>query len=124
MTETFDWVREAQALKARLGSIEQAAGQGVIPPEALLELRSAVDHCRVALWMATTSNNTEFGSTAAILGARLSRVQEMCDRIVEEVVAGRVGAETPGLGRFVATLGATEQYVRSLLEQSAATQSR
>jgi hypothetical protein len=122
VTETVDWMRETQALKAQLGIIERAAVEGVIPPEAIVEVRSAVDHCRITLWAAANaSSNT--GRTAAILAARMARVQEMCDRIVEQVAAGRVWMGTAGLGRFVATLDATERCVRSLLEESAAAQS-
>ncbi len=124
MSEIIDWTREVQALKRQITNIEQAAGQGVVPSEAIADLRGAVDHCRTALWgAAMASTNPEYSSAAAILNARLTRVQEMCDRIVEEVVAGRVCVGTPGLSRFLVTLTATEQYVRAILEESASIRS-
>ena len=124
MTETSDWKREAQAVKTQLGVIERAAVEGVIPPDAIAEVRGAVDHCRTTLWAAATaSSSTESGRAAAILAARMARVQEMCDRIVEQVAAGRVWMGTAGLGRFVASLDATERCIRLLLEESASAQS-
>ena len=121
MTGTTDWLREAKTVKAQLENIERAALDGIVPAEAIAEVKGAVDHCRTTLWSAVTaSSDAESARTAALLAARLARVQEMCDRIVEEVAAGRVWVGTPGLGRFVATLDVTERCVRSLLEETAA----
>ena len=120
MAETTDWLREAKAVRAQLENIERAAVDGNVSPEAIAEVKSAVDHCRTALWAATAAGDAESVRTAALLAARLARVQEMCDRIVDEVAAGRVWVGTPGLGRFVATLDLTERCVRALLEDSAA----
>ena len=124
MTESMDWVRETQALKAQLANIERVAVDGAIPPEAIAEVRSAVDHCRTTLWAAASaSSSTESERAAALLAARMTRVQEMCDRIVEQVAAGHVWMGTAGLGRFVASLDATERCMRLLLEESASAQS-
>lgn len=124
MTESIDWLRETQALKAQLANIERVAVEGEIPPEAIAEVRSAVDHCRTTLWAAATaSSSTESARAAAILAARMARVQEMCNRIVEQVAAGHVWMGTAGLGRFVASLDATERCIRLLLEESASAQS-
>ena len=117
----IDWSFETQTVKARLSSIEKAAVAGEISAEVIGEIRSAVDHCRTTLWGATAAiTNATQGAAAVLLTARLLRVQEMCDRIVEEVRVGRVWMGTPGLAAFVTTLTATEQCVRTLLEQSAA----
>jgi len=126
VTETTDWMREAQAAKTQLGVIERAAVEGVIPPEAMTDVKSAVDHCRTTLWAAATalSSDADSARMAAILAARLARVEEMCNRIVEEVAAGHIWMGTAGLGRFVATLDATERCIRSLLEESASAQGR
>jgi len=122
--EVMDWITRAQALNSELAKIEEAAANGSIPSEAITKMRHGVDHCRTALWAAVVgSSQSECESKAAILASRLARVQEMCNRIVEEVAAGRIWLGTPGLGRFVATLEATEKYVRSLLEESDSAQS-
>ena len=121
MTETMDWVTKAQALKAELLNIEQAAGQGRIPLEAMEEMRRGVDHCRNTLWdVVIAAGNAEHARDAAILAARLVRIQEMCERIVEAIATGRVWTGTPGLGRFLASLEATERSVKALFEDSAA----
>ncbi len=124
MTETVDWIREAQTLKSQLGAIERAAVEALIPPETIADLRGAVDHCRTALWDVVVASSDEgSGREAVILASRLSRIQEMCSRVVDGIAAGRVWAGTPGLGRFLATLDVTERCVKSLLEESAAPQS-
>lgn len=121
MTEATDWLLEAKAVRAQLAKIERAAVDGGVPAEAIAEVKSAVDHCRTTLWSASiAAGDAESVRTAALLAARLARVQEMCDRIVDEVAAGRVWVGTPGLGRFVATLDVTERCVRALLDDSAA----
>jgi ABC-type methionine transport system ATPase subunit len=117
--DSFDWATEVAQIKSSLAVIESAAASAVIPPALLAEVKSAVDHCRTTLWavvLATTNDNYE--STALILASRMQRVQEMCGRVQEDVTQGRMWKETPGLGRFVATLGETERSVRSLLDQS------
>ena len=125
MTETTDWMREVQAVKTHLGAIERAAVEGTIPTEAIAEIKSAVDHCRTTLWAAVTAaaSDADSARTATILAARLARVEEMCNRIVEEVAAGHIWVGTAGLGRFVATLDVTERCVKALLEESASSQS-
>ena len=123
MTEAIDWNARARALTVELAEFESAAGQALIPAEAMAAMRRGVDHCRTALWAVSIQGSSEYESMAAILAARLARVQEMCNRIVEEIAAGRVWVGTPGLGRFVATLEATERYVKTLLEASASAQS-
>jgi hypothetical protein len=125
VTEPVDWSREAQAVEAQLGLIEQAAVEGVIPPEAMTAVKSAVDHCRTTLWAAATASSSDADSarTAAILAARLARVEEMCNRIVEEVAKGHIWVGTAGLGRFVATLDVTERCIKALLQESASARS-
>lgn len=118
----MDWSQEAWELRSRLSAIEGAANSAAIPAPILKELKSSVDHCRTALWAAALAaeENEGYQSTALILSARLQRIQEMCERIQDDIAHGRLWKETPGLGRFVATLGETERSVRSLIEQSAA----
>jgi len=125
VTETIDWVRETQVIKTQLANFERAAVEGVIPPEAITEVKSAVDHCRTTRWAVVTASSSDADSarTAAILAARLARVEEMCNRIVEEVAAGHIWVGTSGLGRFVATLDVTERCVKALLAESASAQS-
>jgi hypothetical protein len=124
VTETTDWMREAQAIKAHLSSIERAAVEGKIPPEPMTTIKGAVDHCRTTLWAVVTAaaSDADSARTATILAARLARVEEMCNRIVEEVAAGHIWVGTAGLGRFVATLDVTERCVRALLEESVSSQ--
>lgn len=123
MTEAVEWGTRARALKDELASIEQGAERALIPPDAMEGMRRAVDHCRMALWAAAvTASDAANAGEAAILAARLVRVQEMCERIVEAIAAGRVWAGTPGLGRFLASLEATERSVKPLLEESASAQ--
>ena len=125
MTESCDWVQESKTLRGQLSNIERGAVEGVIPPEAIAEVRSAVDHCRTTLFAAATAScSTESQRAAAILAARMARVQEMCGRIVEQVASGEVWMGTAGLGRFVAALDATERTLRQLLEESAPPQSK
>lgn len=122
MTGTIDWNVRAEALKGELASVENAAAAGQVAAEAMSELKRAVDHCRTALWAATiTSSDAQHASDAALLAARFVRVQEMCERIVEAVAAGRIWTGTPGLGRFLASLEATERTVRPLLDESVPT---
>ncbi len=123
MTESCDWVLETKTLKAQLANIERAAVEGVIALEAIAEVRSAVDRCRTTLYAAATAScSTESERAAALLAARMARVQEMCGRIVEQVAAGQVWMGTAGLGRFVASLDATERCLRQLLEESGSRQ--
>ncbi len=119
MTETaLDWVGRAETVKGELVAIERAATQSAIPPDVITQLRSAVDHCRTTLWAVVTASGQE-GREAAILAARLARIEEMCARVVDEIAAGRVWVGTPGLGRVVAALDETERRVKLLLKQSA-----
>jgi hypothetical protein len=109
-------------MRTRLSAIESAANSASIPAHIVKELKSAVDHCRTALWAASLAAQDTKGheANALILASRLQRVQEMCQRVQDDISNGRVRKETPGLGRFVATLGETERCVRSLIDQSAA----
>ncbi len=117
---TSDWSVRAQGLNADLRSIEEAAGHGQIPPDAIAEIRRAVDHCRNTLWDVVIATSKEGGGRdAVLLASRLSRIQEMCSRVVEEIAAGRVWSGTPGLARFVAALDETERRVNSLLHECA-----
>ena len=117
----MDWSQEAWEMRSRLSAIESAANSASIPAPIVKELKAAVDHCRTALWAAAlAAQDTEgYESTAIILSARMQRIQEMCARIQDDIAHGRVWKETPGLGRFVATLGETERCLRSLIDQSA-----
>lgn len=116
----MDWSHEAWEMRSRLSAIETAANSASIPPTILKELKASVDHCRTALWAASLAVQDAEGyeSTALILSARLQRIQEMCERIQDDVASGRLWKETPGLARFIAALGETERSVRALLEQS------
>lgn len=116
----MDWSHEAWEMRTRLSAIESAANSASIPPPIVKELKSAVDHCRTALWAASLAaqDGQGYESTALILSARLQRIQEMCERVKDDVAKGRIWRQTPGLGRFVDTLSETERLVRSLVEQA------
>ena len=119
MTESTDWNARAEALVQELARVEQAASEARIPYEPLGQMRRGVDHCRTALWAAATAPlGTEYEAAAAVLAARLVRVEEMCHRIVEEIAAGRVWVGTPGLAKFLVSLEATEKFVRPLIEEA------
>lgn len=125
MTEPMNWDTRAQALNAELASVEQAAVKALIPPEAIAQMRQGVDHCRNTLWdVLIASSKDESGRDAIILASRLSRIQEMCSRVVDEIVAGRMWSGTPGLALFVAALDETERRVRKLLEESTSSRGR
>ncbi len=125
MTEPMEWVARAQALKKEMASIEQAATQGDVPLEVIADMRPGVDHCRNTFWdVVIASSKGDSGRDAAVLASRLSRIQEMCSRVVDEIVAGRVWSGTPGLARFVSALEETERRLKFLLEESGATSDR
>jgi hypothetical protein len=117
-----DWSQEAWEMRSRLATIETAANSASIPAPVLKELKASVDHCRTALWAASLATQDAGGyqSTALILSARMQRLQEMCERLQDDVLNGHVWKETPGLARFVATLAETERQVRSISDQAAA----
>lgn len=119
----IDWAAECERFKATVGSIDGAAAEAKIPPETLRQLKSVVDELRTNLWAALNATRGGPGeNTSLILSMRLQRVQEMCDRVREDVAEGRVVQDIADLGRFVATLGEIERCVRSLLEQTTKSQ--
>lgn len=115
----MDWSQEAWEMRTRLSAIEIAANSASIPAPILKELKASIDHCRTALWAASLAQQNEAGnqSTALILSARMQRIQEMCERLQEDVAKGVVWKETPGLSRCIAVLGRTERSIRSVLDQ-------
>lgn len=125
MMETVSWDVRARVLRQELASIERAAAAGHLSKEVISEMRPAVDRCRTSLWAAAIADTqSQSAAEAALLAARLVRVEEMCERIVEAIAKGNVWAGTPGLGRFLAALEATERTVKPLLDESVSAQTR
>jgi hypothetical protein len=114
MPDLVDWTTTVEAVKASLAAVETAATAANIPPLVMEELKSAVDHCRTTLWAALLAAQTTYEGTSAIVAARMNRVQEMCGRIREDVAAGRIGRDTPGIAACHASLADTGEAFRLL----------
>lgn len=110
-----------ETIKERIGEVETAAGEGRIPPDVATEVKSVVDHCRTTLWgvIAGASSDAQEAYTA-IAAARLQRTGEMCQKIQEDVAAGRIGADTPGVSTCYAFLVSAEKALRALPKSAAA----
>jgi hypothetical protein len=116
VTDPVDWTAEIETIKARLAAIESAAAAASIPQLVMEELKSAIDHCRTTLWAAMVSTQTTYEGSSLIVAARIQRVQEMCCRIREDVTAGRVWKDTPGIAACHASLADTQEAFRSLFD--------
>jgi hypothetical protein len=114
--DSVDWTAELDIIKARLAAIESAAAAASIPQLVIEELNSAIDHCRKTLWAAKVSTLTTYGGSSAIVAVRIKRVQEMCCRIREDVTAGRIWKDTPGIAACHASLADTQEAFRSLFD--------
>ena len=117
-----DWTAMVEAIKQRIADVENAANDGKLPPFVVSEVKSVVDHCRTTLWgvMVGTELDSREGYTA-IVTARLQRIGEMCQRIQEDVAAGRIGSDTPGVATCYAFLVAAERALRALPKSAAPT---
>jgi hypothetical protein len=112
--DPVDWTADLDTIKARLAAIESAAAAASIPQLVMEELKSAIDHCRTTLWAAMVSTQITYEGSSLIIAARIQRVQEMCCRIREDVSAGRVWKDTPGVAACHASLADTQEAFRWL----------
>jgi hypothetical protein len=88
--------REIEAIQAALQSIEDRLAPAAIPPEALGDIKSAVDDIRLRVWAVMQAANSR-GGQAALERFRLRRAIEICHSLAEDLAAGRMGAAHPGL---------------------------
>ena len=84
------------SLRIKLQSIdvELATGQG-IPPEALADLKSAVDDVRLRVWAALTAGGADGGAdggAAFLLRFRLRRAIEICANVCGDLAEETLGA--------------------------------
>jgi len=117
MPDPVDWSTKVEAIRMSLDAVESAATAANIPPLVMEELKSAVDHCRTTLWAALLAAQTTYEGTSAIVVARIHRVREMCGRIREDVAAGRIGRDAPGIAACHASLADTQEAFRSLFSR-------
>ena len=115
MQTAVDWTAMVDTIKEQIAEVEAAANDGRIPPFVVSEIKSVVDHARTTLWgvIVGTEGDPHAGYTA-IVTARLQRIGEMCQRIQEDVSAGRIGADTPGVSTCYAFLVGAEKALRAL----------
>jgi hypothetical protein len=116
VSDPVDWIAEIEIMKGRLTAIESAAAAARIPLLVIEELKSAIDHCRKTLWAAKTSTETTYEGSSAIVAVRIKRVREMCCRVREDVAAGRIWKDTPGIAACHASLADTQEAFRSLFD--------
>ncbi len=116
LQEGLDWTTEAQELTARLRAVETAATTASIPPQIMAELKSAVDHCRTALWATMVAPQSPYESATAIIASRMTRVEEMCRRMIEDVTNGRIWRDTPGIAACHTALADAQKALQLLFK--------
>lgn len=86
------------AMRTTLQSIESQLASGSVPPDALEDLKAAVDDIRLRVWaiMATAGS----GDPGAMQRFRLRRAKDVCQTVANDLSSGAIDSRHPEVGEL------------------------
>jgi hypothetical protein len=104
-------------LRETLRAIEGQLSRGVLPPDGMEDLKSAVDDVRLRLWGVLTAGNPE-DYRAFRERFRLRRATEICRGLAADLDGGQLAATHPELGELAIAAERLANQIRDARDRS------